>query len=163
MIKLETCRLIIRDYVAADLEDFHRLISDKENMSLVDGVFSNSVEETRENLENAMRNEDGHYFVICDKESCAFIGSVGYTYTEGPAPDEKTAHLGYFILPEYHGKGFTTEAVKKVLEFAFDSDGCAGITTGCHISHIASARVMEKAGFRKVSETEDRLEYVIEA
>jgi len=171
LIKLTTERLLIRDYIVSDLEDLHSLISDKKNMYLVDDIFSNSIEETSENLENAMKNEDGHYFAICDIRNGEFIGSVGYTYTTYTL-DCKVAHLGYFILPQHHGKGYTTEAVKKVLEFAFKSGGCTRITTGCYSEHIASIRVMEKAGFRRESEhlnaawhdgvLKDRLEYAID-
>jgi len=171
MVKLESERLLIRHYLASDLEDLHGLISDKANMQLVEDVFSNSVEETFENLSHVMKNEDGQYFAIYDKKSLAFIGSVGYTYSE-PGWDDKTAHLGYFILPKFHGKGIVTEAVKKVLEFAFEIDNCVQITTGCYKEHIASERVMIKSGFRKRSErigvvqrdgtVKDRVEYAID-
>jgi len=171
MVKLESERLLIRHYLASDLENLHELISDKANMHLVEDVFSNSIEETFENLSHVMKNEDGQYFAICDKESHAFIGSIGYTYSE-PDWDDKIAHLGYFILPKFHGKGIVTESAKKVLEFAFEADNCVRITTGCYKEHIASERVMIKCGFRKRSEQvgvirrdgtiKDRVEYAID-
>ena len=165
MIKLESDRLLIRHYLESDLYDLHTLISDKDNMRLVNDVFSNSIEETAQNLSHVMKNEDGQYFVICDRDNAEFIGSVGYTYTNFESDKGiKTAHLGYFILPHHHGKGYVTEAVKRVLKFAFESDGCLRITTGCHSEHAASERVMIKAGFCKISEcAKDRLEYALDA
>jgi len=164
MVKLESDRLLIRHYLESDLYNFHTLISDKDNMRLVNDVFSNSIEETAQNLSHVMKNQDGHYFAICDKFSDEFIGSVGYTYTD-IEHDKRTkiAHLGYFILPKYHGKGYVTEAVKRVLKFAFEDDGCTRITTGCHSEHVASERVMVKSGFCKMRECAvDRLEYALD-
>ena len=164
MIKLESDRLLIRHYLESDLDNLHTLISDEDNMRLVDDIFSNSIEETAQSLTHVMKNEDGQYFVICVKDNFEFIGGVGYTYTDiEQAKGIKIAHLGYFILPQYHGKGYVTEAVKRVLKFAFEGDGCSRITTGCHSKHVASERVMIKAGFCKMSEcAEDRLEYALD-
>jgi len=161
MIELESDRLLIRHYLESDLDDLHTLISDENNMRLVDDVFSNNIDETAQNLAHVMKNEDGQYFVICDKSSSEFIGSVGYTYTD---IEQQNAHLGYFILPKHHSKGYVTEAVKRVLKFAFEANGCSQITTGCHSDHVASERVMIKAGFFKISEcaAKDRLEYAID-
>ena len=98
------------------------------------------------------------------------MGNVGYTITD-TTPSGKVVHMGYLLLPEYHGKGYVTEAVKKVIEFAFIEDGCIHITTGCYRDNEASRRVMEKAGFRKEGERlkaqyhdgvmKDRLDYAI--
>jgi len=174
MVRLESDRLIVRHYFESDLHDLHNLISDKVNMYFVDDIFSNSIEETAQNLTHVMKNKDGQYFAICNKHSDEFIGSVGYTYTNiDQINGIKVAHLGYFILPKHHSKGYVTEAVKKVLAFAFESDSCTRITTGCYSQHIASERVMIKAGFCKVSECADvklhdgvfknKLKYAIDA
>lgn len=170
MIRLETERLLLRDYMEADWNDLHRLLSDKENMYFLDDISTDNIEETAQNLRAAMLNEDGHYFAICNKGTGAFIGSVGYTIT-AKTPLGKVVHMGYFILPEYHGAGYTTEAVKKTLAFAFKSDGCIRVTTGCYKDNKASERVMQKTGFRKEGERikaewhdgkmKDRLDYAI--
>jgi ribosomal-protein-alanine N-acetyltransferase len=79
--------------------------------------------------------------------------------------------MGSMLLPEYHGRGYTTEATRKVIEFAFLKDNCIRINTGCHKENEASRRVLEKAGFRKEGERikavyhdgvmKDRLEFAI--
>ena len=169
MVRLETERLLIRDYLESDLEDLHRLLSDAKNMYYLD-IATSTIEESSENLKNAMANQDGHYFALCDKRTGAYIGGVGYTIT-AETPVGKIVHMGYFILPEHHGLGYTTEGVKKVLEFAFETDNCVRVTTGCYSDNTASRRVMEKAGFLKEGERikaawhdgelKDRLDYAI--
>ena len=146
MTVLTTDRLILRDNIEADLPHLHRLLYDKRNMYFLDELQTNTVEETAANLQMAMANADGHYFAVLEKETGVYMGQIGYT----EAGDVAAVHLGYFILPEFAGKGYTTEAVKRACAFAFREDGRARITTGCYKENTASERVMVKAGFRKV-------------
>jgi ribosomal-protein-alanine N-acetyltransferase len=168
MFFLETERLILRDYNENDLDNLHRLLSDKINMYFLDDIATDSLNESADNLRHCMANADGHYFCVSDKLTDEYIGSVGYTIPDR-TPAGKVVHMGYFILPEAQGQGFTTEAVSRVLEFAFCEDGCVRVTTGCYKDNEQSRRVMEKAGFRKEGERvkaqyhdgimKDRLEY----
>jgi len=170
MTILETDRLTIRDYKPTDIDDLHRLLSDKQAMYFLDDISTNSLEESAQNLETALLNADGHYFCICLKETGAYAGSIGYTITADTHLG-KVVHLGYFLLPACHGNGYATEAARKVIEFAFVNDGCIRMTTACYKENRPSRRVMEKAGFRKEGERlkaqyhdgvmKDRLEYAI--
>ena len=45
-----------------------------------------------------------------------------------------------------------SEAVQKVLEFAFTKDNVYSVTTGCLAENIGSERVMQKSGFIKEAE-----------
>lgn len=170
MTILETERLIIRDLMKTDILNLHRLLSDRENMYFLDDIATDSLEETAQNLKTAIANADGHYFCLCCKDTGEYIGQVGYTITT-ETPAGKVVHMGYFILPEYKGFGYTTEAALRIIEFAFKNDGCVRITTGCYSENISSRRVMEKSGFRKEGEhikaawhdgrMKDRLDYAI--
>ena len=61
-------------------------------------------------------------------------------------------HLGYFILAKYWNNGFTTEALKRVVEFAFEENNVYRISTGCVKENIGSEKVMLKNGFIKEAE-----------
>ena len=168
MVIIETDRLLLRDYKETDLNDMHKLWSDKETMRYLDDILCNTLEDTIKYLKIGMANSDGHYFCICEKGN--FIGSIGYTITN-TTPLGKIVHMGYMLMPEYHGRGYMSEVTKKVIEFAFTKDDCIRITTGCIKEHEASRKVMEKAGFRKEGERikaqyhegimKDRLEYAL--
>lgn len=170
MVRIETDRLVIRDYTEADLNDMHRLWSDKKTMYYLDDILCNTIEDTAEYLKNGLENADGHYFCICDKATENYMGSIGYTIID-TTPLGKTVHMGYMLLPEYHKHGYMPEATKKVIEFAFAKDDCIRINSGCHKDNDASRKVLEKAGFRKEGERikavyhdgimKDRLEYAI--
>ena len=128
MTILETDRLLIRDYEPEDIDDLHRLLSDKHTMYFLDDISTNSIDESAENLESVLLNADGHYFCICNKETGAYIGSIGCTIV-AYTPLGKVVHLGYFLRPHQHGNGYATEAARKVIEFAFYSDD--NETSGC--------------------------------
>lgn len=170
MVKIETERLLIRDYMETDLNEMHRLWSDKKTMYYLDDILCYSIEDSKKYLNNGLTNADGHYFCICDKENGKFMGSIGYTIVD-TTPLGKIVHFGYMLLPEYHKHGYMPEATKKVIEFAFTKDDCIRINTGCHKENNASRKVLEKSGFRKEGERikavyhdgvmKDRLEYAL--
>ena len=61
-------------------------------------------------------------------------------------------HLGYFTYPGLWGCGYTSEALKKVLEYAFTVDNVYRVTTGCLAENVGSERVMQKNGMIKEAE-----------
>ncbi|MCL2197806.1 MAG: GNAT family N-acetyltransferase [Defluviitaleaceae bacterium] len=170
MTKLETERLILRTYKETDLPEMHRQWSDRAIMYYLDDILCHSIEDTKKYLKTGMENSDGHYFCITEKPHDDFIGSIGYTISDTTSLG-KIVHMGYMMFPEYHGRGYMTEAVKAVIDFAFTRDNVIRITTGCHAENIASRRVIEKSRFRKEAEKikavyhdgkmKDRLEYAI--
>ena len=170
MVILKSERLILRDYKESDLDDMHRLWSDKKTMYYLDDIRCETIDDTIIYLKTGLANSDGHYFCICEKPNDRFIGSVGYTIVT-PTPLGKIVHMGCMLMPEFHRKGYAVEATKKVIEFAFMQDDCIRINTGCHKENDASRKVLEKAGFRKEAEKKsavyhdgvmkDRLEYAI--
>ena len=52
MKTLETERLILRAYDESDLPEYHKLLSDKQNMYFLNDITTNSLEESKESLEN---------------------------------------------------------------------------------------------------------------
>ena len=173
MIRLKTKRLIIRDPLPTDIDDWHRLLSDSKTMYYLPDIMTLSLDESRRNLDAALdearnTNRTKYFFAIENGETGAFIGTVGYTVTK-TTPLGKFAGAGYFILPEYHGQGYMTEALNKVIRFAFEDDSVYRISTGCITENRASERVMQKCGLIKKAEyksytwhdgrMKDRVEY----
>jgi RimJ/RimL family protein N-acetyltransferase len=55
--------------------------------------------------------------------------------------------LGYWLARGHHGRGLMTEAAKAMLAAHFAQDS-GRLTSGYHVGNHASARVLEKLGFR---------------
>ena len=58
------------------------------------------------------------------------------------------AHIGYWIDRNYAGRGFTTDAVNTLTQFAFDGLGLHRIEINIRPENAASIRVAEKAGYQ---------------
>ena len=74
------------------------------------------------------------------------IGCCG----SGPVDDSDEIDFGYWIDPQFWGKGYATEAGSAVLNQVFGHDRYEKITTDYQTENLASARVLEKLGFRAV-------------
>ncbi|MGF9966937.1 GNAT family N-acetyltransferase [Bacillus rhizoplanae] len=61
----------------------------------------------------------------------------------------QSAFIGYFIDKENNGKGYATEAVKLIKEFAFTNLNLHRIEAGVMPHNLGSIRVLEKSGFHK--------------
>ena len=59
------------------------------------------------------------------------------------------AELGYWTGVEYWGRGYCTEAVSRLMQYAFEELGVTRVHARCFARNVASARVMEKAGLVK--------------
>lgn len=89
---------------------------------------------------------DFYDFGVVLRETGKMIGTVGFTSFDLP---NSSAEVGYVISPTYQGKGFATEALKKVISFGFDVLGLSRISAVCMKENTASLRVMEKCGLKR--------------
>ena len=70
---------------------------------------------------------------------------------------DNTIELGFVIHPDYHNRGFATETLIASIQVLFNM-GYTTIKTGVFENNIASQRVMEKAGMKRLPKTES-IEY----
>ena len=156
MINLETDRLILRDYNESDFDAYYKLKTDDKTMYYMQDIKLDSPEDARAEFRDVLadmeKSDREFYFLHMElKDTHEQVGSVGYTVT-GTTPVGKLVHLGYFTYPKFWGNGYMSEAVKKVLEFAFTQDNVYRVTTGCLSENIGSERVMQKSGLIKEAE-----------
>ena len=75
------------------------------------------------------------------------MGTIGlFQVFRGP---RECALLGYSLDQAHNGKGYTTEATKLVVNYAFEILNLHRIEAGVMPDNIGSIRVLEKAGFHK--------------
>ena len=75
-------------------------------------------------------------------EKSVLIGSGGFL-----AHDNGTLEIGYSLLDAYHGRGYATEAVQSMMQWAFSSLKSDSIVAYTYPHLKASIRVLEKNGF----------------
>ncbi|MCU9613024.1 GNAT family N-acetyltransferase [Caldibacillus lycopersici] len=61
----------------------------------------------------------------------------------------QSAFIGYFVDKNYNGRGFGTEAVQLMVDYAFETLHLHRIEAGVMPHNIGSIRVLEKSGFHK--------------
>jgi RimJ/RimL family protein N-acetyltransferase len=64
-----------------------------------------------------------------------------------PAPDGRSAELGYYVARDHWGRGVATEAALAIARVGFESFGYLKLTAGYHTDNPASGRVLAKLGF----------------
>lgn len=173
MINLQTKRTIIRDHCYEDLQTHHALFSNKTAMYYLQDIATNSIEESKINLHNAINEIDKlnrklYFLRIVEKDSQEHIGEIGYTVTKF-TPFGKLVGMGYFIRPKFWNNGYTTEALQEVIRFAFEENEVFRISCGCIKDNIGSEKVMIKCGMTKEADfksfvwhdgkLKDRVEY----
>ena len=80
--------------------------------------------------------------IMVDDTWAGWIGASG-----DPEPE-----IFYALRPEFAGKGIGSEAVTAFAAFLFDRFPVPAITAGVFTDNPASARVLEKLGFRLIAE-----------
>ena len=159
MIRLETDRLILRDYTDQDFGEYYKLKSDTQTMYYLQDIQAHSPEEAEAEFSEVLSDQRSssrkYYFLHMElKGTHEQIGSIGYTVT-GDTPVGKLVHLGYFTYPAYWGNGYTSEALKRLLEYAFTEGDVYRVTTGCLAENKGSERVMQKNGMIREAEHVD--------
>ena len=97
---------------------------------------------TRELL-TEQTNRDVYMHLIRDSQG-AMVGRINLSVLEN---DQKTAELGYRIGENYTNLGYASEAVRLVLDKAFNNYGLNRIIAGTATDNLASKRVLLKNGF----------------
>jgi [ribosomal protein S5]-alanine N-acetyltransferase len=145
--------IYIREYNASDVDALLRINID--NRGIFEAITPVTREDsyyTRENFVNVIENskkarvEGKRYdFGVFLVNSDSLIGSIGLYKFE---PTEKCI-LGYSLDQQHHGKGYATEAVRLIVDFAFHEVGLHRIEAGVMPRNVASAKVLEKVGFTR--------------
>ena len=86
------------------------------------------------------------------------IGNLSF---KGPDKDN-VVEIGYGILPDQEGKGYTTEAVQAMTQWAFGNEDVVFIEAETEPENRASQRILEKCGFVPDGEGQEGPRYVLE-
>lgn len=145
---LSTPRLHLRPLKSDDSEPFFRLNQDLDALRYTGDVPFINLEEARiflENYDQYTRHKLGRMSMI-RKEDEAWLGWCGLRLDE----NTKEVDLGFRVFREYWNQGYATEAANASIEYG-QSLGLERIIGRAVIHNIASIRILEKVGMKKVS------------
>lgn len=95
-------------------------------------------------------------WAVTEKNSDKCIGIIGFFRTQ---PEHFRTELGYMILPQHKGKGYVTEGVNTLLDFAFNQLNFHSIEATIDSRHVSSERVLIKNGFTKEAHFKENFFY----
>lgn len=151
--ELETSRLILNKLSRNDGLDLFNIFSDKDVVKYYDIDVYNSEAQSLALIEffnNRFADKAGIRWAIRMKSSGELIGTCGFNTWN---PKMKNASIGYELSSMYWGRGFASEAIHKIIEFAFSAetpfDGLYRIQGDIMLGNIASEIVLKKLGFQE--------------
>lgn len=99
------------------------------------------------------------YGFIVEKENKFVIGMMGF---KTPPNEKWLIEIGYGIHKQFQGKGFASEMVQGLKEWAFNQQNVKGITaTNILKDNYASIKIVEKMGMVKIQENKDTVDYIV--
>ena len=146
---LETERLLLRRVNPTDIKEIFALRSNPQTMQYIPRPLLKTDEDALEHIariDTKIETNDGINWAITLKDNPKLIGVIGHYRIK---PEHYRAEIGYMLLPEYHGKGIVSEAVKEAVNYGFQVMKLHSIEAIIDPDNHASAKVLEKNGFIK--------------
>lgn len=138
----ETDRLIIRNLIQADSDDYFDMMGNPNVMSLIPRKVM-SREESNKHLNNFIGKDqtltDTKVWGIETKNENEFIGLCAFLKN-----DENEDEIGYRLREKHWKKGFGTEIAKGLINFGFEQMKMDKITADVDAKNLNSVKILEK-------------------
>lgn len=148
-VKLETERLILRDFVE---DDWHAVLAYSSDPLYL--RYNDSIEGTEERVKEfigwflAQQKQDPRIkfqLAVMLKSNNVLIGNCGVRMDEVNSVE---ANIGYELDPKHWNNGYATEAAGAIVDFGFSRLGVHRIWADCIAENTGSAHVLEKLGMK---------------
>ena len=148
MIRIETDRLILRNFTPEDWKDLAELGIKYEETELAkfdEGPWPSDIEEYKNIVKQMSERDD--FLAVLLKENKKFIGLI----FKGDSAEGKY-EFGYNFLADYQGKGYATESCKATLDYIFEVLNAEDVIAGTAKINTKSCQLLERLGFKFVRE-----------
>lgn len=149
---LGTERLILRPLKFTDMEAIYKWTGDEKTAKFMLYPKYKSTADGVDWINSLYTNADDLDYGFVWKETGEMIGSGGIYHSHHP--ETETWSIGYNIRSDMWGKGITTEAMIKILEYARATRNIKEIAGTFAVENVGSRRVMEKLGMTYLEDTE---------
>lgn len=138
-------------------------MSDEEIEKLIETTESDELSSAyREMLAGCKRDPESRIWYapwkMTLKKDDTYIGDIDF---KGPAVNN-AVEIGYGVQPDQEGKGYTTEAVQAMTEWAFGNADVVFIEAETEPENGASQHILEKCGFVPDGEGQEGPRFVLE-
>ncbi|MFD2285566.1 GNAT family N-acetyltransferase [Pedobacter petrophilus] len=147
---LETERLILREHSFSDAETLYAMRTDERVMKYIDRerpadllTIKTIITKFNEGFENG---NNLAWIIVLKENPEQMIGTVGFWQTDYA---NHRAEIGYMLHPDFWRKGIITEALKKAIDFGFETMNLHTIKANINTGNEASRQILIKHGFVK--------------
>lgn len=119
---IETERFVLRQFTIHDLENVFNGLSHPDIIKYY-GISFSSLEVTKEQISwfsDLEKNNTGLWWAICSRNDNSFLGAGGLNDLD---KENRKAEVGFWLLPEYWGKGIMKEVMPLICCYGFEKLG----------------------------------------
>jgi RimJ/RimL family protein N-acetyltransferase len=147
---LRTERLVLRDWVDADLAPFAQLNADPEVMRYFRAPLDRAQSDAMaERIQVRLREDGFGLWAVEVAGGAPFIGFVGLARQTFEAHFTPAIEVGWRLARGSWGHGYAPEAARAALAVAFGPLGLDEVVSMTSVTNLNSRRVMEKLGMRR--------------
>lgn len=148
---LKTNRLFLRKLELHDDELIFEYRSNKENFPFVDMPVYTTIAEAQsfiKKMNTGLENNKWLVWAIADLKTDKILGTISIWNI---SLEESKAELGFGLFPGNLGKGFMSEALRKIVEYGFVTMGLRVIEAYTNKVNMKSRTLLERNNFFKVA------------
>ena len=112
---IKSKRLLLRKIVESDIQHIYNGLSNPLVIKHY-GISFDSLEATKQQMK-WYENSKQYWWAVCSKNGQEFYGAGGLNNL---SKDNKKAEIGFWLLPNFWGKGIMTEAMPLICNYGFD-------------------------------------------
>ncbi|HEU4821294.1 MAG TPA: GNAT family N-acetyltransferase [Qipengyuania sp.] len=152
--RLETERLMLRDWHAEDWPEFFRVTNTPAVMRWLGGVLDEEGEAAQRGRVESCAAQHGHCFWVVErKEDGALLGFCGLKRADAPGSTMTgEVEVGWRFREDVWGRGYAKEAAIAALDAAFDRFGAESVVALTVEGNTGSWGLMERLGMRRREE-----------
>jgi ribosomal-protein-alanine N-acetyltransferase len=143
---LHTQRLLLREILQSDINIIFQGFSHPDVIKHF-GISFSTLEATQEQMDwyaNMIKNDTGRCWAICSSDNSTFYGVCTLNFWK---KEHRKVETGYWIFPEYWGKGIASEALASIFEYGFNELNLHRIAAEVEDNNPGSIAVLKKMGF----------------
>jgi len=146
---LETERLLLTEIKDEDAQRFYEIRTNPEVIKYLDRDPDKNVEATLKKLREItaarLENKSVNWGLRL-KSNGEMIGDLGIWRLDN---QHFRGEIGYSMLPDYHGQGLMTEALNRVLDYAFKEAKFHSLCANTQPDNERSIALLERVGFKQ--------------
>ncbi len=149
MTRLETDRLILRQWQDSDLIPFAKMSSDPEVMRYFPNTLSREQSDAlAEKIRDKIQKFGYGFWAIEIKETAEFAGFCGLNTPDPQLPFGPSVEVGWRLARPFWKRGYATEAATMAINFGFKELSLIDIVSFTVPANIPSRNVMTRLGFQ---------------